>query len=101
MVRCAIPRFRVRGLVGSCSRAVISLLDKRYTMLYIVFSLSRSSGVMRDFSHSVIRVVAVRLMLLGEKPLTMLGSISFSFAGDNGISSSVLLSPVLAKILRA
>lgn len=45
---------------------------------------------MRDFSHSVMSVVAVRLMLLGEKPLTMLGNISLSLAGDSGVSRSGL-----------
>jgi hypothetical protein len=54
-----------------------------------MFSLSRSSGVIRDFSHSVISVVAVRFRLLGENPFTILGNISLSFVGESGISISL------------
>jgi len=87
----------VREKAGGCDLSVRLDGRIRNTQCYIVFSLSRSSGVMSDFSHSVIRVVAVRLMLLGEKPLTMLGSISFSFAGDSGVvSSSSLLNLVVS-----
>lgn len=58
--------------------------------VYVVFSLlacSAGDGATRDFSHSSRSVLAVRLMLLGERRLTTLGRISSSLFGDRmGVS---------------
>ena len=80
-MRCTFRRMRLasRDHLGTCPL----LLP---TVHHALFSLFADSGLISDFSHSSISDVAVRLILLGDKRLTMLGRISSSFGGRIGAS---------------
>jgi hypothetical protein len=59
---------------------------------YTLFSLSlEDSGGARDFSHSSKKLLAVRLMLLGDRRLTTLGRISSSLGERIGAALMVAL----------
>jgi hypothetical protein len=61
--------------LSDLDRLVLSSRDIHYTL----FSLSlEDSGGARDFSHSSKKLLAVRLILLGDRRLTTLGRISSS-----------------------
>lgn len=61
------------------------LYDASNDFSYALFSWIRDSGAIKDFSHSSMRIVAVRLMLLGVRRLTTLGKISSRLGVNIGV----------------